>query len=249
MTDTPSPGDGSPDARDDVLAAQLAVPALDEVTRRRLVRGALDAAPPVEAPAAGRGRGRGRWLAAAAAAVAVAGLVTAVVLAGGGSGDHPTAARTPASTSSPSLPGTDAQGGATDRAATPTTQSLAPPAGGSARSPGDLGPLGEVADPATLRDRVEAARTTFSDSNQAFGSSLPEAAPKILPATPSTTIPCAAALTAARPGLDTVEAVGTATFHGKPATVVVATTRTGRTVAVVIVDSGCAVHSPVTVSG
>ena len=117
-------------------------------------------------------------------------------------------------------------------------------------------------DPATLRDRVDAARGTFSDTNQAFGSSCrrpqpvtpsitPNTTPGIPPkaAAPSTAIPCAAALTAARPGLGAVEAVGTATFHGKPATVVVAATRSGRTVAVVIVDAGCAVHSPVTLSG
>ena len=79
-TDLPSdsvrPGDGPA-----ALPRQLQVEPLDEVTRARLVRTALAAAPAAaDRGAADRGRRRARWLAAAAAIVAVVAVGVSVLV-------------------------------------------------------------------------------------------------------------------------------------------------------------------------
>ena len=81
------------DVRDEVLAARLAVEPLDDVTRARLVRNAMEAAAEATTtnePA--RRSARTRWLAVAAALVVVLAVGLAVVLRED-SGSEPTAAR------------------------------------------------------------------------------------------------------------------------------------------------------------
>ncbi len=251
----PGPPDDESDERDERLAALLAVDPLPELTRRRLVRGALDATSGIgpspdheaEGPWLAAGRRRRVWLGAAAAAI-VAVTVTALVLRGG-SGDQPTAARAPtgagSATTAPARTPSAAQStpaagaGSDTHPATPgpEAKSLAPGAGPGAGDLGDLGDLGEVARPATLRARVEQAQQTLQPGARfASGDTA---------ASTFSANPCAAALAAARPGLGPIQAVGTARLHGKPATVVVATEPSGPTVAIVIADAGCAVGAPV----
>jgi hypothetical protein len=261
------------DARDDHVAALLAVEPLDELTRRRLVRNALEAA-----PATRRRASRVWWTGAAAAAVAAI-VVTALVLTSGGSGDQTTAAREPTGDSATTLPATTlpattlpATGTAPndlstqssgDQAANPdtNTKSLAPSAFGA--SPASLGDLGDVTAPAALRSRAgNALRNEFSVLSPATtngttpastraGVPSAAAAPKGTGTTTGTaggTIACSKALAKAQPGLGPVLAIGSATVHGKPATVIIATDASGSTVAVAITEAGCKVAKPVTVS-
>jgi hypothetical protein len=212
--------DGVMDERDETLAAHLAVPPLDDLSRRRLVRGALD-----DAGASAPRRTRpARWLAAAAAVVIVAGVAWLALR--GGSDDHPSAAGSPAPTSS--TPGTTGPGtpsGAGSDAAQPNEAF----AGNSPTSAADLGDLGEVADPGTLRTRVADATALRKSASPAAG-------------------PCAAALASDHAGLGPVVATGRATFHGRPASVFVTTSRAGERVAVVVLDAGCTVEAPVPLS-
>jgi hypothetical protein len=122
------------DERDDALAAALAVPPLDEVTRRRLVRTALDAPAPKAS----------RWMSVASVAAAlVIGAVVGVVLV-----DDPTPTDTTTAQRAPS-------------AAADNLESLetVPPAGGEAFvgpiTP--LGALGDVTDPTDLRAAIDDA--------------------------------------------------------------------------------------------
>jgi hypothetical protein len=240
MTDDLIPDDSEPGAaaRDEALAARLAVPPLDDLTRRRLVRGALTAA-----PAAGPGR-RVPWWTVAAAAVLVAVAVTAAALAvggGSGSGDRPTAAAPKTAPETP--PKTEAEGGSGSAASAPPSadQRLAvPSAPQSGAGAGSLGDLGEVANRDTLRTRVTAAQRSFSADRGADGTGSASTGV-------AGTVPCATALAAAQPGLGPPLASGTATFHGAPATVVTTRNRAGDLVAVVVVDAGCEVKAPVTI--
>ena len=246
------PDDSRPDdLRDDRLAALLAVEPLDDVTRRRLVRTALDGdAPAAGAPASGR-RPRA-WWAAAAAAVVVAIAAGTVVLASGGGDERPTAQRATtrdraagASTTTAPIPGAPALAPETaDGAGTPQSGSktFAPsgetappttvpgPADSVAAAPVDLGQLGDVTDVAVLRSRVQAA----DDEIQAS------------PTPRTTTFACASTLAKARPDLGPAQAVGIATYKGAPASVAVASRSDGTTVIAVVVDKGCVVHEPVT---
>ena len=259
------------DARDEHVAALLAVEPLDELTRRRLVRNALEAA-----PATRRRTSRVWWTGAAAAAVAAI-VVTALVLTSGGSGDQTTAAREPTGGSATTLPVTTLPATGTapndlstqssgDQAANPdtNTKSLAPSAFGA--SPASLGDLGDVTAPAALRSprgtALRALRNEFSVLSPATtngttpastraGVPPAAAAPKGTGTTTGTaggTIACSKALAKAQPGLGPVLAIGSATVHGKPATVIIATDASGSTVAVAITDAGCKVAKPVTVS-
>jgi hypothetical protein len=135
MTDDPTvrprgPGpDEAPDRRDDSLAALLAVPPLDEHTRRRLVRRALDTVPASTA----RRRRPALLLGAAAGLLAVA-VAVGVLLTGGGGTPAPQAAR---------------------RAA-PRQPAIGPVAPGAAVAPPrDLGPVGDVTTVALLRRVVD----------------------------------------------------------------------------------------------
>jgi hypothetical protein len=82
---TPHHDDDAPDARDERVAALLAVPPLDDVTRRRLVTGALRARGP---------RRRGRTVVAAVLAAAAA-VAVVVLLAPHGDDRSPQATRAP----------------------------------------------------------------------------------------------------------------------------------------------------------
>jgi hypothetical protein len=135
MTDDPTvrrPGaapEERADERDEQLAALLAVPPLEDHTRTRLVRRALD-----EVSASTPRRSRRAFPIVAAATLLVVAVTGGLLLASGGGGQSPTAKRA----SQPS----------------PATRSQAPlPAPGSAAelAPRDLGAVGDVTGPTQLR--------------------------------------------------------------------------------------------------
>lgn len=129
MSDDPTtPGTGAPDERDERLAALLAVPPLDEHTRARLVRRALDAAP---APSI-RPRRRTLLVGAAAALAVVAVAGTVLLTSSGGAPPNQAARRA-----------------APPRAAAAPRGPIATP-GATTAAPRDLGPVGDVTDPGRL---------------------------------------------------------------------------------------------------
>jgi hypothetical protein len=132
MSDTPR---DPTDERDERIATLLETEPLDEVTRARLVRNAMAAAP--------RAHSKTRWLAVAAALVLVLAVGLAVVVRDDSS-SKPTAAR--------SAPAPE------DKAAG-SPMALAPERGSSAFAitPSDLGDLGNVSSAAMLRRAVNAA--------------------------------------------------------------------------------------------
>jgi hypothetical protein len=128
------------DARDERLAGALAVPPLDDVTRRRLVREALDR--PVPRPS--------RVLAAAsvAAALAVGGVIGAVLVTGPQQSDTTTAQRAPTASA-------EADSG---RGAAPESFETLQGGEKAAAAPvTSLGELGDVTRPADLRDAIDLA--------------------------------------------------------------------------------------------
>jgi hypothetical protein len=136
MTDIRDPDETQPDAadaRDERLAALLAVPPLDAVTRRRLVREALDR--PVPRPS--------RWIAAVSIAAAVAvGIFMGVVLVHGNK---------PATTST-------AQGAVPSAANKSEALEAAPRSAADSSTPvTPLGDLGDVTDPADLRAAINSS--------------------------------------------------------------------------------------------
>lgn len=196
MTDelTPDP----PDQRDEHIAELLEVPPLDEVTRRRLVAAALEAAPAATAPTRVRGR---RLLAVAAAAVAVvavgAGVVVIATGDDGGRGTSTVAGRPEVEKRAR----TEA-GAGDDQAATAPAPEAAPSAGTVA--PRDLGDLGDVTEPSRLREAVQQAL---------FADRLEAAPPRLAPPCSGGGLPDASALVA----------IGTGRFDGT-AVVILATT-------------------------
>jgi hypothetical protein len=138
-----------PEVRDDALARALDVEPLDELTRRRLVSGALAAAgQPDEAPAGGSVRARALGVAAAAVAFVVLG-IAALTLPGGGGDDVALRDRTsrdqPAA-AAPESAGAGAASTADASTASPKSSTGLP----------DLGRLGDVSRPRS-RARVLAA--------------------------------------------------------------------------------------------
>jgi hypothetical protein len=134
MTDHPTvgrpggaPEDGA-DARDERVAARLAVPPLDDHTRARLIRRALE-----EVPGSTTGRSRRAWALVAAAALLVVAVASGLLLASGG-GRSPSAQRAP---HRPPTAGSQVPAAAPGAAATV--------------APRDLGGVGDVTDPARLR--------------------------------------------------------------------------------------------------
>jgi hypothetical protein len=117
------------DRRDERLGEMLEVPPLDDVTRRRLVRRALDE------PSVSPARARRAWAVVAAAAVVVVGVFAAAVVLRDDGGDTTAADR--------------------DR----TEKTNEPTAGAAdeeaAAAPIPLGNLGEISDPVVLRDRLK----------------------------------------------------------------------------------------------
>lgn len=201
---TSSPFDGA-DGRDPVVAELLDVAPLPELTRRRLVAAALEAAG--ETPATGTGRSL-RLLGAAAALAAV---VAGGVLALGGGGERPTAARD-ASAEDRSLSAPDVA--PNGEAGTTDSESGVPAA---------LGDLGTVSDAATLRARVL----------DALGRT--QAQP---PA--GNTVPCAEEVAVADPGLGAPVAYATAKYQDRSVIVLVVADE-GAETAVVVTADGCTV--------
>jgi hypothetical protein len=193
--DNRPPDDGAPhedDARDERLAALLEVPPLDDVTRRQLVRRALDE------PGARPDRRRliGALSAAAAALVVVLG--TAIVLRDGGGGGDTTAAR-PAG-------GRDAE----DQSGKETTDE-------AAAAPSTFVDLGEVSDPVVLRERLGAlvpAHDPPAGSEDSGGTDERDTAAAAVPPE------CLTVLDRVGAGPPTVVAGGT--YQGAPALVLVA---------------------------
>ena len=210
-----APPDGDPhhepDGRDERLAALLEVPPLDDVTRRRLVRRALDEA--------GRRPDRRRLIGAlsAAAAALVVVLGTALVLRDdGGGGD--TAAR-PAGGDAERV---ESDEGGADEAAAPSS----------------FAELGEVSDPAVLRERLRALAPAPgpTESDEPGGADERETATAAVPPE------CLTALGRVGAGPPTVVAGGT--YRGAPALVLVAE-KAGRDTAFVLDAATCELRSEV----
>src|SRR4051794_19763891 len=193
------------DERNERIAARLETEPLDDVTRARLVRAAMDAAASEASSSAAdapRSRTRLRWLSVAAAVVVVL-AVGFAVLARNDSDSERSAART----SRPPAPLQDQ-----------TTTGLSVPEGGverqfnTAGAVGALGDLGDVANDRRLRRAIAGAEAVAPSSaakatDEAGGgtAALPRAAP--------------AACVPSLPG--DVVAIGTGTARGKPVTVYV----------------------------
>lgn len=191
MTDDTRPTDD--DERDERLAAFLEVPPLDDVTRKRLVRRALD-----ESGGESQRPGhRSRLLAVAAAvlAVLVIGGGTALVLRDDGD-DSTVASRTE-----------DARGAAEADSA-------------DAPAPTYVGDLGEISDPAVLRERLAAVSESpppAAGETEAVFDDPPSCRPA---------------------GFGDPVQLGAGTYNGMPALVVVGSREGGR-VAVVVDASTC----------
>jgi hypothetical protein len=151
----------TPDAdeasRDEHIRDLLEVPPLDEVTRRRLVGRALDAAP--GAPVERRPRSRLALAVPVAAAIAV-GLVIGAVVVTRPEDTTPTAAPAPSSTPIPQGDG--------ERAGTDDAPALAESAGVA-----DLGDLGTVTNADDLRTTAIVAREQLTASDAPQGRILP----------------------------------------------------------------------------
>jgi hypothetical protein len=126
----------SEDARDEQVAQLLAVPALDDVTRRRLVRGALE----VEVEEQRRAP-RLAAVAAIAAALVIGGTIGALLVNRPDEPQTTTAQRAP-SAAKEIAPSPDSSAGAAIGEAGPVTA---------------LADLGDVTDPETLRTSLQAA--------------------------------------------------------------------------------------------
>ena len=212
------------DARDDQLGEALAVPPLDDITRRRLVRNALDAAADGD-PADAEPPERRSWAPLAAAAVVILLVVVGFIALGqGGDGSSSdTAAR---------------KADRVPTAETPTGQAptaAADSSSGAAASlvPGilDLGDLGNLSS-ARSRDRTRAALTTgpLTDSEAATTRSNEQLLQDVADAA------CAEPL---RAESTAVVGVGSATVDGEDAVVVVTGTA-GARAAFVLVLQPCA---------
>lgn len=213
------------DPRDEQLGDALAVPPLDDVTRRRLVRNALDALGSPETDAddeAAASREPRSWAPLAAAAVVILLVVVGFVALGRGGDDaSDTAAR---------------KADRVPTAETPTAQAPAADASSGAAAslvPGilDLGDLGNLSS-AARRERTRTALTTgtLTDSEAATKLSSEQLLRDVADAA------CAAPL---RADGTTVVGVGSATVDGDHAVVVVTETA-GARAAFVLVPEPCA---------
>jgi hypothetical protein len=204
----------SPDAdearRDEHIRELLEVPPLDEVTRRRLVGRALDAAP--GAPVERRPRSRLALAVPVAAAIAV-GLVIGAVVVTRPEDTTPTAAPEASSTPTP-------QGDGERAAGADDAPALAP-----AESAGiaDLGDLGTVTNAADLRTTAIVAQEQLATSDAPEGRILPCAE------TPPADL-----------DLVTIDAAGTATVDDAPVTVLLGRAADGVSTAVALTVEACA---------
>jgi hypothetical protein len=215
------------DVRDEALARALEVETLDELTRRRLVSGALaataEAAGKAAPPAQGTARARVFGIAAAAVAFVVLG-VAALTLPGGDTGEVASRASQPRSEKSAPAPTTTSAGAAgsafTPSAAAPNTagsDATAASAGEPAPIHGvaTLGDLGELSAPGT-RSRVLAVAQPVAAGQQ------PSTRPVSFQGCPERDV--------------TAVTAGVGTLHGAPALVVVSR-RADDTLQVRVLDS------------
>ena len=211
------------DARDEQLGEALGVPPLDDVTRRRLVRNALEASSlgtdgkDGKDGAAEPPRARGSWTPLVAAAVVILLVVVGIVALGRGGNDSSshTAAR-PA-----------------DRAATAETPSAQATSGvGASLAPGtvDLGDLGDLSS-AAARNRARAAVTVGPHADAGTGAVTPSVAEHLL-----RDVADAACADALRAGGTSIVGVGRATVDGSPAAVVVTETGGVRTASLLVLQ-------------
>jgi hypothetical protein len=214
------------DARDEQLAATLAVPPLDDVTRRRLVRGALDALDDSDGTeVAEPPRERRSWAPLAAAAVVILLVVVGIVALGSAGNDstNNTAAR---NAEREPTAGTPAAG---------TPSAAADSSSGAAASlvPGtvDLGDLGDLSSSAARQQ----ARTEIAGSPTGDAAGVDDVQQLLGEVTDAS---CAAPLRAAE---TTVVGVGSATVDGDTATVVLAE-RNGVRTAYLLVAHPCSLH-------
>ena len=212
------------DARDDQLGEALAVPPLDDITRRRLVRNALDAAADGD-PADAEAPERRSWVPLAAAAVVILLVVVGFIALGqGGDGSSSdTAARKADRVPTAETPTGQAPTAAADSSSGATASLV----------PGilDLGDLGNLSS-ARSRDRTRAALTTgpLTDSEATTTRSNEQLLQDVADAA------CAEPL---RTESTTVVGVGSATVDGADAVVVVTETA-GARAAFVLVLQPCA---------
>jgi hypothetical protein len=225
--DTPPPGPPD-DARDPELAALLAVPPLDDVTRRRLVRTAVDAtsAPPVVAST--RSKSRLGAAMGVAAALAVGAIVGAVVVTRPSEPDTPSAARASSTVPSTAPAAAEAEAGAPAPQSADDQVSGEDPAGAP---PQELGDLGVVRGAAALRQAIE-------DSFEQGGASEPRA---VTPAPPCRNTPVGTL------GLVAITAAGEAQLDGLPVVVLVGPTPQGEDQALALDPArGCTTVARVT---
>ncbi|MGZ4688083.1 MAG: hypothetical protein ACXVKA_04320 [Acidimicrobiia bacterium] len=190
-----------------------APPPLDDVTRRRLVRNALDAAADSSPRVAPRSRSRS-WL--TVVAVAAAGLL---VVAGIGAGIAAIGNRDSSSEKSASSAAT----------------------GATAPLRGDVGDLGDVTSPAALRALLDrrAAAAERGASTTAPAGSPPDADRQFANGAPSAPATVSAAGCAQQlAGTRDVTFSGTGTYQGAPVTIV-GITEGGRTIVFVVSSTDC----------
>jgi hypothetical protein len=201
------------DARDERLARALAVPPLDDVTRRSLVRDALEQATQGKAR---RPPPRYAAMVSVAAALAVGAVIGWALV------KQPDETSTTTVQRGPSV--TQALG------ATSSTSAVAPAAGDAAGPITALGDLGDVTDPAHLRTQVSRG---FTKSAGPEDQSAVAAVPCV--STPPRSVDLVA-----------LTAVGTGTYQGTPATVLVGTSPEGKALAVVVRQPECTLLASVT---
>jgi len=197
------------DARDERIAEALAVPPLDDVTRRRLVRAALDAVPTEsdESDEAHPPGERRSWVPLVAAAVVMLLVVVGVIaLRGGGPDSTDTAARKNGASATSSVGAPLGSADAVAPATGPETSSGPTNGGAGVTGLGDLGDLSNSA--ARQRARTEIAGSPTGDA--AGVDNVQQLLGEVAAA------PCAGTLRSGE-----IVGVGSATVDGHPAIVVV----------------------------
>jgi len=216
MSDEPTPAppdrDAEPD-RDRELAAALAVDELDDTTRRRLVRRALDEADAGtvdDDETADRRSGRLVAALGLAAALVIGAVVGTVVVTQPEDPSTETAVRAPATTAG----GADAKATAPDAAG--ATDSSAAEAPASVAPPVDLGELGSVPNADGIRIAVNRRLEAGTSSTPASVVCLPSSGG------------------AGVLGLVSITAAGTAVLDGTPVVVLVGPSPAGDSVAAIL---------------
>ncbi len=217
MTDAPLPPDQAADRPDDggrdaEIAAALEVPALDETTRRRLVRTAADAADEPPAGASTRSVSRLGAAIGVAAVLLVGAVVGAVVVTRPDDPQTPTAARAPSTSPTTGAAGAAPAPQSAEESATDQDAAAA------AALPQELGDIGTFDGEMGLRQALDAA---FREADAERSAATSEA------------VPCRTADPAIY-GLVQVSAAGEAESDGRAVTVLVGPTPEGQDVAVVI---------------